>query len=244
MRILSCLVSGWTLAASAVIAQDSDLTILVEGDLFELGGLVEVLSEERDGASTAPREVTVSDRFARIRLPYPTGGSYNFRFRPGPEAAERDGAEDLLTRRETIGSCYEGDTELDYSAIWVFPYDLYAAELATQVGAAWGETVGYAAQPPGNRWGARALMGAFGDRGDFPSPGLICSDTDGMEVCKPDPADRLLMEALWWRALAEGRLERLRHDALRDCYDGGGLFGRPERCDPVVAEWPEYEPAD
>ena len=64
-------------------------------------------------------------------------------------------------------------------------------------------------------------------------------------VCTPHPDDALLMEALWWRAIAEGRLERLRHDALRACYDGGGLFGRPERCDPVPGRgWPTYEPRD
>lgn len=73
---------------------------------------------------------------------------------------------------------------------------------------------------------------------------LICSaEHDGLSVCHTDPQDALLKETLWWRAIAGGRLERLRQDALRDCYDSGGLFGRPSSCTGVKGRgWPEFRP--
>ena len=119
------------------------------------------------------------------------------------------------------------------------------ADIATRTNAAWGEVTGFAARPPANHWGARALPQAFDTVCHRRIVGLICEQMQDVEVCTPAPEDALLMEALWWRAIAEGRLARLNHDALRACYDGGGIFGRPDRCEGVPGRgWPTYEPAD
>lgn len=116
---------------------------------------------------------------------------------------------------------------------------------AARTAAAWGVTQSFADPPPANEWGARALPGVFDTFGDRRIVRLICADDEAVEICAPDPEDALLMEALWWRAIAEGRLERLRHDALNACYDSGGLFEQPKSCDSVPGRgWPAYEPVE
>lgn len=104
MRFSKSLAVVVGLTCGAAAAQDADLTIHIEGDLFELGGLVEILARPDADAVTTPQDVTLSDRFARITLPYPETGRYNFRFRPGPDSATREGSDGMLTRRETIGT--------------------------------------------------------------------------------------------------------------------------------------------
>lgn len=251
--IAARLAAGLILMAGAAAAEDADLTILVDGPLLEHGGVVEVTAVAAPGASTTPHTITLTDRYARVRLPYPEGATYNYRFRPVPEAMARDGMARFATQALSVGGRMvdgpAGEQNADWRAVRVFPFAEYGApEEATRVAAAWGEVEGFAAPPPANEWGARALPGVFDTFGNRRIVRMICAE-DGaekgaIEICTPDPEDALLMEALWWRSIAEGRLERLRHGALRACYDSGGLFGRPKSCDSVRGRgWPAYEPA-
>jgi hypothetical protein len=249
MRIIR-LAAASIWVAGAALAQDADLTILVDGAMLDHGGLVEVRALEVPGLVAVQQTITLTDRFARVTLRYPEGASYNFRFRPVPSAMTRAGIDGFLTDLLTIGgrTDYEGDVAVEYDTqdIRVFPFAEYAGEgSAERVTAAWGETEGYVDVPPADEWGARALQGVFDFGGEAPSVGLICRDQDSVTICTPDPADALLLEAQWWRSIAEGRLERLRFEALNDCYDSGGLFNRPEMCEGVAGDgWPEYVPAE
>jgi hypothetical protein len=234
----------------AVAAQDAELTILVEGPLLEHGGVVDVLAVKRPGASVAPRIITLSDRYARIELPYPDGATYAYRFRPVNTETGRDGIDQFATEALTVSSRTvegpDGPEEASMRSIRVLPFAEYGnASEAERTEVAWGVTQRHDAPPPANYWGARAMAYAFDTFGDRRTVGLLCQDQAGLRVCTPDPKDALLLEALWWRKIAEGRLERLRHDALAACYDSGGLLRRPARCDAVPGRgWPSYEPAE
>lgn len=244
------LVAGVMAVAGAAVAQDADLTIFVDGALLEHGGLVEVSMLAVPDGTTQPQIVTLTDRYAQITLRYPVGASYNFRFRPAPDAADRAGLNNFSTAALGVGTKTEtgpdGEQEYDTQEIWVFPFAAYGGGgPAESISAIWGETQEFDDPPPANVWGARALPQVFDTFGDRRGVGLICTDTGAVNVCTPDPGDALLMEALWWRAIAEGRLERLRFNALDACYEGGGLLGRPERCTEDAGDgWPAYVPAD
>ena len=241
---------GVTVLAGKAFAQDADVTIFVGGALLDLGGVVDVRVAAAAGATVVPQTITLTDRFARITFQYPPEGSYNFRFRPAPDAAAREGMDRFTTMALSVGTLYldgpEGEQEFDTQTIRVLPFAEYgAADPAERTAAAWGQTQEYADVPPANEWGARALEVLFETDPEDGGIGLICDSGQAVTVCTPDVQDALLMEARWWRSVAEGRLERLRHDALTACYDGGGLFGRPERCDEDAGDgWPTYVPAD
>lgn len=231
-------------------AQDADLTILVDGPLLEHGGVVEVTAVPYADATDTPQTITLTDRYAQVQLRHPEGFKYTYRFRPVEAAMEREGADRFATEVLSLGGRTvegpDGPIDGDWRSIRVLPFLEYGGEdEATRTNAAWGVVVGFSALPPANHWGARAMAYAFGTFGNRRTVRLICDEQEGVPVCTPNPDDALLLEALWWRSIAEGRLERLRDDALRDCYDGGGLFGRPDRCEGVPGRgWPKYEPAD
>jgi hypothetical protein len=243
------LLAGIVALAPAAFAQDAEVTILIGGDLLDHGGVVDVRALAAAGASVAPQTITVTDRYARITFRYPPGASYNFRFRPVADALARKGMDDFTTVPLSIGSLSLDGTgglqEFDTQTIHVLPFAAYgASEPVERVAAAWGETEGYDAKPPAHEWGARALDGLFHDVPEEGPIGLICADVQAVTVCTPDPQDALLMEALWWRSIAEGRLERLRSDALTACYDSRG-DDRPASCEGVAGlGWPAYVPAD
>ena len=240
----------WVCSACAAFAQDADLTIFVDGPLLEHGGVVEVTAVPLLNGSPTAQTITLSDRYARVQLPFLEGARYTYRFRPVPDVTERDGMDQFLTEilsfagRNVDGP--DGQIDADWRSVRVFPFQEYAGiDEATRVSAAWGETQAFMDPPPANHWGARALPFAFDTFGNRRTVGLICHESGAVTVCKPDPADALLLEALWWREIAEGRLERLRHDALQECYDSGGLFRRPDRCEGDAGRgWPNYRPAD
>jgi hypothetical protein len=59
---------------------------------------------------------------------------------------------------------------------------------------------------------------------------LTCTGTAIVQACII-PADKWEgVTARWWREIAESRLERLEHFALRRCFDSSWLGGG--RCDP------------
>ncbi|MEM8693002.1 MAG: hypothetical protein AAGG57_14105 [Pseudomonadota bacterium] len=236
--------------ANALVAQDADLTIFVDGPLLEHGGAVEVTAVPASDISSDPQTITLSDRYARVQLRYPEGASYNYRFRPVPEAMEQDGMERFATEALSVGSRTvdgpNGPQDADWRSIRVQPFAEYGgADPAERTSAAWGETQAFADPPPANHWGARSLRWVFDTFGNRRTVGLICKDNAAVSICTPDPEDALLMEALWWRSIAEGRLERLRHNSLQECYDSGGFLSRPKRCEGEPGRgWPTYLPVD
>jgi hypothetical protein len=236
--------------AHAAFAQDADLTIFVGGALLDHGGMVEVRALAVPDLEAVPQTITVTDRFARVTLRYNPAASYNFRFRPAPDTGAREGLERFSTQGLSVGSLVELvdgiEQEYDTQDIRVLPFAEYgAADPVERVIAEWGETQAFADPPPANIWGARALPQVFDTTGDRRIVRLICADQDDTTVCTPDPADDLLMEALWWREIAEARLERLRDRALAACYDSGGLFSRPESCEPFADDgYPAYRPVE
>jgi hypothetical protein len=246
-RSLAAVVLFWV---TAVAAQDADLTILVDDRLLEHGGVVELWVYPDAEILAGSRTVILTERFTRILLAYPEGGTYRFRFRPVPETMERDGMDRFVTELLRYGGRgqYDGDEwkEYDFQAIRVFPFQEYGSESeAERINAAWGVVERYADPPPANHWGARALMGVFDASGEKRVPRLVCTEDGGLEICQSDPEDALLKEALWWREIAEGRLERLRHDALQGCYDGGGPLSRPTSCAGEAGRgWPSFRPAE
>lgn len=250
----SVLAAVLMMAGGVAFGQDADLTILVGGAMLDHGGVVEVLALPVAGASSTPQTITLTDRYARIELRFPEGASYNFRFRPvadpAADQASRAGMDLFATQSLTVGTHTidgpDGLQDWDYQAIRVLPFAEYgASDPAERILAAWGQTEGYSDVPPANYWGARALPEIFEATGDKRAVGLICVETGTVRTCTPDPKDALLLEAIWWRSIAEGRLERLRDNALSDCYDSGGLFNRPERCTDAAGDgWPAYVPAD
>ena len=250
MMVAGRLAFGLVCMTSAAFAQDADLTILVDGPLLEHGGVVEVTVIATPEASAAPQTITLTGRYAQVELRYSDKAGYRYRFRPVPDALARDGMELFVTEALSVGGRTvdgpDGPQDADWRSVRVLPFAEYGgSSAADRTSAAWGETRAFADPPPANHWGARALPWVFDTFGDRRSVGLICRDDDAVSVCTPDPDDALLMEALWWRAIAEGRLERLRHDALADCYDGGGSLERPEQCEGVPGRgWPTYRPVD
>jgi|GEM_PF-2905032 len=238
------------LAASAAAAQDADLTILVDGDLLEHGGVVEVTAVPVADTSTTPQTITLTDRYVRVQLRHRPGASYNYRFRPVPDAMSREGMNLFGTEALSIGGrtvdLPDGPTAADWRSVRVPPFAEYGAQSpAEQTDAAWGKTQAFADPPPANHWGARAMGEVFDTFGERRTVGLICVDDAAVSICTPNPDHALLMEALWWRSIAEGRLERLRHNSLRACYDSGGFFGRPETCNAEPGDgWPTHSPGE
>ncbi|MGR3795961.1 hypothetical protein [Vannielia sp. SX4] len=234
--------------ARVASAQEVEIIVYVDGDLLEHGGLVELTAAEFDATPDQRYEVTVSERYAKLTLLRPRGTKYTFRFRPSPAHSDRDGIEEFSTETLTVGShgvdTPEGTVQGDYRAVRVFPFNEYgSAYEATRIATAWGQT-NRGMPPPANAWGAMSLKAVFAFPGDTPV-GLLCDDLGALSVCTPDPADQLLLEAKWWQAIAEARLERLRHDALRDCYDSGNWLSKPASCKGIKGRgYPEYRPAN
>ncbi|MFK7940404.1 MAG: hypothetical protein AB8B82_13575 [Roseovarius sp.] len=251
MKVKTALIAAGAMCLAGIAgAQDADLTILVEGDLLEHGGVVEVTAVAHAGAATTAQTITLSQRYAQVELLHLPDANYVYRFRPVPDALDRDGMDKFATEALKFGGRTvdgpDGPVDGDWRSVRVLPFEEYGGvDSATRTNAAWGETMEFAALPPANHWGARAMAYAFDTFGDRRTVGLICDDQAGVQVCTPDPDDALLWEALWWRSIAEGRLGRLNNDALKACYDSGGLLNRPKRCEGVPGRgWPTYEPVE
>ncbi|MEO0372505.1 MAG: hypothetical protein AAF231_13690 [Pseudomonadota bacterium] len=232
-------------------AEEPDVIFEVSGDLFEHGGLVEVWAIPADGDGPFEQQIVrLTDRYAKVEMPYDTRDGYTYRFRAAEDAPQAPNPDAFGTEPLSIGTRFitrdDEEIEADARSVRVLPMAEHGGkEEGVRAVAAWGTTQRYDDPPPANHWGARALMRMFEPRGTRRVPGLTCRQEGLLRICTPDPEDALLLEALWWRAVAEARLERLRHNALRACYDSGGLFGRPDRCDATPGRgWPEYEPAN
>ncbi|MCX8571179.1 hypothetical protein [Aminobacter sp. MET-1] len=239
-------------AASLLIAvSDSageplpDLTIDLNGDLLNHGGVVVVYTipvppdawTKTVGDSPATN-IRLDGRYAEVQLRYPKGGRFAYRFRPveGTPDAHAHATQVLSvigTDMEDRGPQMTAGFENAYSdggqIIRVPPLaELTGQDEPTRTMARWGETERNDAPPPADQRSARALVGIV-RHGPEPIP-LRCNGDQLAQVCTI-PGDRWpVLEARWWRAIAEQRLERLRDRALRRCYDSSWSGGG--RCEP------------
>ena len=155
------------------------------------------------------------------------GGDYVFRFRRTAGAPDEN---QLGTHALSIIGTDEKDRGPQmttgfvntYSSggqvIRLLPLAEYAgADEATRTIARWGQTVSDDAAPPADQGSAPVLAGMVED-GRRPVP-LECKGDKQARVCTIPAEQWPALEARWWRYIAEARLGRLDHGALRRCYD-------------------------
>lgn len=234
-------------------ASSTTLTIEVSDALLKHGGVVTVypipVSPEEwsaDAADAAPR-IRIGSRYAEVPLKYPRGEDYVFRFqRIAGSPDENELGTQLLsvmgTDEEDRGPQMTSGFVNAYSSggqvIRVLPLAEYAgAEEATRTIARWGQTVGDDAVPPADERSARVLAGMVED-GRKPVH-LECKGDKQIQLCTIPDEQWPALEARWWRYIADARLERLDHYALRLCYDSTWLEGGTCIPDPKSDE-PEY----
>lgn len=234
---------------SASAQTDTDLTIYVTGPLWELGGVIHVipLPTTKD-LPEGPQDITVSARYTEVQLRYPQDATYFFRFRPASDVADAEHAARFATQAMSIGGVgpdglgaemkigFIGDRTSGTQTIRILPYDEYAQPEWPN----WGKTQGHKAKPPADIRSARALMALIRHRLTEPIP-QICSGTFVVQTCVIAPYALPYVEAQWWRMIAEQRLERLRHHALRHCYDNRSVFATGNCKEVPGSDEPEYE---
>jgi hypothetical protein len=229
-------------SVGAARADAADLTIELDGDLLKLGGVVTVYpipssAEELQG-STPSAAIRLGARYNEVQLRYPAKGKFSFRFRPvGPAADLQRFVTQVLsiigTDEQKRGPRMEAGFKDAYSSggriIRVPAAAEYAGEdEATRTNARWGHTEGYDKPPPADERSMRSLVPLMDE--DRHRPLLACDGDQYVQICIV-PTDKWPpLEARWWRAIAESRLERLHHHALRRCYDSSSLSGG--NCDP------------
>lgn len=241
LRALLTLLIG-VLVAAATAASAADLTIEIEGDLLRHGGVVTVHpipTPETDIAGEFPtKPVRISARYAEVQMRYPSGSKHVFRFRAaqGEPQAHLFKTQPLSVmgidaqgRSTQMKVGFEGAYSSGGQIIRVLPRNEWGgSDDATRTAARWGKTEAYTDPPPADHRSARALLGVVVDT-HRPEP-LGC-DGDGSVMVCTIAADRWpAVEALWWRAIAEQRLERLHDYALRRCYDS--QWFRTKTCEP------------
>lgn len=232
----------------------SDLTIEVGGDLLKHGGVVTVypipVSEDAWPATSGDEAATtirVNGRYAEVQLRYPRGGKYTFRFRPAEEVpAPKASATQVLTiigtDEKDQGPQMTAGFKDAYSSggqiIRILPLMEYAGQdEATRSAARWGQTERYDTTPPADQRSARALLTVIEHGQERPL--LRCKGDELVQACTIADEQWSALNALWWRAIAEQRLERLRDRALRRCYDSSWLGGGTCEPDPRSDE-PAY----
>ncbi|WP_313664705.1 hypothetical protein [Shinella sp.] len=248
--LTATLVAGSTVCAGA---SDANLTIEVSGALLEHGGVVTIYpipitpEDLRAPDEEAADRVAVTSRYAEVQLKYPMNGKYVFRFRNPAETPDDQklGTQPLSvigTDNQDRGPQMTAGFKDAYSSggqvIRVLPRAEYAAESeAARTNARWGKVEGNDALPPADERGARALAAIVGyGMSDFT---FQCTGNASVQVCTIPPDQWPALDMRWWRDIAEARLERLDHHALRRCYNSSWLGGGTCEADPQSDE-PAY----
>jgi hypothetical protein len=251
-HLMSALVVA-ALAPAAACAQLSkpatDLTIEVEGDLLRHGGVVTiyhipVLQAEWPAnlAQSPVATIRLGARYAEVQVRHSAEVTVRYRFRTA--GADAGAAPDRLmtqvlsvigTNSDNSGPLlsqgFVGANPSGGRIIRVQPLAEYAGVSETERTAArWGKTQGYEALPPADVGGARSLVGVIKDRPL--KPDMTCSGDTLVQACivATHAWDGVTLQ--WWRALAEGRLERFRDRALARCYDDNLAKGGGDHCKP------------
>ena len=237
--------------ANSVAAPVTDLTIDVAGELLEHGGVVTIYhlpvgpEDWRANASDSTiSTVRIEGRYAEIQLRYPANGKFSYRFRavPGSPNAEKHRTQVL----SVIGTDAEGrgpqmingfvDAYSSGGRVIRIPpmAEIAGEDEVTRSAARWGETEGPNGSPPADQRSARALVGLL------ERTRLHCdARSEQVQVCQPAVGEWPTIEARWWRSIAEQRLERLNHHALRNCYDSKWFGNGKCEADPESDE-PSY----
>jgi hypothetical protein len=119
--------------------------------------------------------------------------------------------------------------------IRVLPQAEYAGEDdTTRTNARWGQTEGRYPAPPADERSARLLEVIATDESQ--QSVLTCTGNTTVQVCVFPASQWPELNAHWWRQLAESRLERLTHFALRRCYDSSWFGGGHCDADPASNE--------
>lgn len=256
VRLAGLLTLTLTIAAYAATPSDvtppaptTVLTLSVGGDLFRHGGVVVLYpipapAGESIEAAAEPKPLRLEARYAQVQLRYPAGGHYTFRFRPaddGPDAAAFRTqllsviGTDEQGRGNEVHDGFAGSYTSGGQIVRVLPHDEWGGPSeADRTNARWGMTQRYDAPPPADNRDARALIGVMDD--DARRIPLRCEGDARVQACTVEPARWPGVEALWWRAIAEGRLERLHYHALRRCYDAQWFARRTCEADPDADE--------
>jgi hypothetical protein len=241
-------------SAGGASANTVDLTIEVDGDLLKHGGVVTVYpiktsAEELAGVGgTTPATIRLTARYVEVQLRYPANGKYVYRFGPVGAGADR---QRFVTRVLSIIGTDEQDRGPQMKAGFTDAYSSggriirvpaaaeYAGEdEATRTNARWGQTEGYDKPPPGDERSVRSLVPIMGE--DRHRPLLACDGDQRVQSCVVPAEKWTQLELRWWRAIAESRLERLHHHALRRCYDSSWFGGGSCDPDPASNE-PKYD---
>jgi hypothetical protein len=237
--------------AQAQPTTKAELTIEIAGALLKHGGLVTVYpikvpAEEWSGiAAGSPATVRIDGRYTEIQLRYPASGTYTYRFRPVDlPAADKYGTQTLSiigTDAEDRGPRMTAGFTDAYSSggriIRVPPLaEIFGEGEAERSNARWGITQAYADPPPADQRSARAFLVIARDRDRRPP--LACAGGANVQICTFAPEHWTRLDALWWRAVAEARIERMRDRAVRRCHDSSWTSGR---CDAVpTSDEPEF----
>jgi hypothetical protein len=231
----------------------ADLTIEIEGAILKHGGVVTVYpiktptAEWSAIAAGSPATVRIAGRYAEIQLRYPEGGTYTYRFRPiGLAEAGKHGTQVLSiigTDGEDRGPRMKAGFTDAYSSggrvIRVPPLaEIHGAGEAERSNARWGITEGHDAPPPADQRSARAFVMIARGATPIRLPPLTCQGGPNVQVCGFTAEQWPMLEARWWRAIAEQRIDRMRDRAVRRCHDSSWTSGR---CDPVpTSDEPEF----
>jgi hypothetical protein len=245
LYLTTCVIALLLAAAPGIAhATTADLTIEVAGDLKLHGGVVTVYplpvpadAWPADAGANAPATIRLDARYAEIQLRYPANGTFVYRFRaPDMKSATDRHPTQVLsiigTDEKNRGPQMRAGFKDAYSSggrtIRVPAMAEHAGEDdATRSNARWGKTEGRYPPPPADERSARVLNVIAGE--DLQKPTLTCSGSATVQVCIIPAEKWETLTARWWRELAESRLERLSHHALRRCYDSSRLGGG--KCD-------------
>jgi hypothetical protein len=245
-HVLATVLSTLLLPCAAYAQEEPDLIIEVGPTVFEHGGVLTVYpiptadkNWEKIGKSVSPPTVRLDERYGVVQFRYPRGAEYTFRVRPvegieGREAFLSQVLSIIGTDEKGNGPQMELGFTGEYSSggqtIRSLPRNEYAgADESTRANARWGYTESLDDPPPADERGARSLIGVV-ELGARPLP-LTCEGDLRAQVCTIPPERHAEMDALWWRSVAESRLERLQFYALRRCYDStwsGDGFCHPD----------------
>lgn len=242
--------------APEALAAPTELTIEVGGDLLEHGGVVVLYSmpvpaaRMREIAGAPFTRIRLDGRYAEVQLRFVKADDFVVRFRAvtGTQDEDKLATEalsvigtDMEGRGPQMTAGFKDDYYSGGQVIRVLPRAKYAAaDEVTRSMARWGETQGYDAVPPADRSSARILEGIISYEPER-APPLQCRGDELVQTCTIAADQWPALEARWWRAIAESRLGRLDHYALRRCYDSNRSWTGTGTCErDTKSDEPEY----
>lgn len=230
------------------------LTLAIGGDLFRHGGVVvvypiPVTAGQDSDAVGELKPLPLEARYAEVQLRYPATGRSVFRFRVAEEGPDTAAfrtqlltiiGTDMEGRGPEMHEGFSGARSSGGQVIRVLPRDEWGgSDEVTRTHARWGMTrdQGYDAPPPADQRSARGLMALMEDSSRRVP--RRCEGDARVQACIIAAEHWPRVETLWWRQIAEARLERQYYHALRRCYDAQRFRSRQCEQNPDADE-PEF----